>query len=138
MSSPLQLISSSPGHPARKRSSRQMTGFTLFPARMHRRNKKMGNLQGPSGFPYLYPICHACCVHTGPADNSLGRMYCLPQQETLFSQKHNQPPTTHPGLAAEGSYILSSIFLYSIFYILIFLFYILIFYLLLSKTWERH
>lgn len=68
----------------------------------------MGNPQAPRGLPYitLIPFATAAlytqCLQTtawAGCTASPSKSLC----ETLFSQKHCQPPTTHPGLAAEGS-----------------------------------
>lgn len=68
----------------------------------------MENPQAPRGLPYitLIPFATAAlytqCLQTtawAGCTASPSKSLC----ETLFSQKHCQPPTTHPGLAAEGS-----------------------------------
>lgn len=58
--------------------------------------------------PFAMPALYTQGLHTrawAGCTASPSKSLC----ETLFSQKHNQPPTTHPGLAAEGSWSLSSI-----------------------------
>lgn len=115
MTSPLQLISSSPGHPAWKWQFQTNDRLYSIPCKdaQKRRNKNMENPQGPSGLPYItfIPFARPAVYTQGLQTTAWAGGTASPSKrlcETLFSQKHNQPPTTHPGLAAEGSYILSS------------------------------